>query len=79
MLIGKLVWINEYFDEIEHPTPKEAVLDVLSDYNFPILAEVDFGHQQTMIPLPIGIHARMDSGKHLLELLEPAVVGNLAV
>jgi muramoyltetrapeptide carboxypeptidase len=76
MLIGKLVWVNRYFDEIEHPTPKEAVLDVLSDYTFPILAEVDFGHRQTMVPLPIGITARMDSAKHLLELTETAVIGN---
>lgn len=74
MLIGKLVWVNRYFDEIEHPTPKEAVLDVLSGYRFPILAEVDFGHQQTMVPLPIGITARMDSEKHLLELTESAVI-----
>jgi muramoyltetrapeptide carboxypeptidase len=75
MLIGKLVWVNRYFDEIEHPTPKEAVLDVLSGYTFPILAEVDFGHRQTMVPLPIGITARMDSAKHLLELTETAVSG----
>ena len=76
MLIGKLVWVSRYFEEIEHPAPREAVLDVLSDYTFAILAEVDFGHRQTIIPLPIGITARMDSGKHLLELTEAAVIGS---
>jgi muramoyltetrapeptide carboxypeptidase len=75
MVIGKLVWVNQHFDEIEHPTPKEAVLDVLSDYTFPILAEVDFGHRQTMLPLPIGIMARMDSDRQQFELIEAAVLG----
>jgi muramoyltetrapeptide carboxypeptidase len=73
MVIGKLVWVNQYFDEIEHPTPQEAILDVLSDYAFPILAEVDFSHRQTMIPLPIGIMARMDSERQQLALIEAAV------
>ena len=72
MIIGKLTWVNQYFDEIEHPTPREAVLDVLADYNFPILAEVDFGHNQTMLPLPIGITAYIDSGNKTFDVIENA-------
>jgi|GEM_PF-428116 len=72
MIIGKLKWVNQYFDEIEHPTPREAILDVLADYKFPILAEVDFGHNQTMLPLPIGIRANMNSEKKVFELTESA-------
>ncbi len=72
MIIGKLTWINQYFDEIEYPTPREAVLDVLADYNFPILAAVDFGHNQTMLPLPIGITAYMDSENKILDMMERA-------
>jgi len=72
MIIGKLTWVNQYFEEVEHPTPREAVLDVLADYRFPILAEVDFGHNQTMLPLPIGITAYLDSEKKLFEVIESA-------
>lgn len=75
MLIGKLVWVNQFFDEFDHPSAEEAILDVLNDYSFPILAEVDFGHRQTMFPLPIGVKARMDSEKRTLELIETAVRG----
>jgi len=72
MIIGKLTWVNQYFDEVKHPTPREAVLDVLADYRFPILAEVDFGHNQTMLPLPIGITASIDSENKRFELIESA-------
>lgn len=74
MVVGKLTWVNQFFDEIEHPTPREAVLDALADYTFPILAEVDFGHNQTMLPMPIGITAYMDSENKLFGLLESATV-----
>lgn len=74
MLIGKLVWVNQFFDEIEHPSPQEAILDVLTGTDFPILAEVDFGHRQTMLPLPIGVRAQMDSERLLLEITETATI-----
>ena len=25
MLVGKLTWVNEYFAEVEHPEPREAI------------------------------------------------------
>ena len=72
MIVGKLTWVNQFFDEIEHPTSREAVLNALADYKFPILAEVDFGHNQTMLPLPIGLTALMDSANKHFEILESA-------
>jgi len=72
MIIGKLTWINQFFEEVEHPTPNEAILDALADYTFPILAEVDFGHNQTMLPLPIGLTASLDSANKHFEILESA-------
>jgi muramoyltetrapeptide carboxypeptidase len=74
MVIGKLVWVNEYFPEVAHPSPREAVLEVLKEYDFPILAEVDFGHNMAMLPMPIGLHARIDASTHTLKILEAAVV-----
>jgi muramoyltetrapeptide carboxypeptidase len=73
MLVGKLVWVNEYFKALEHPSPREAVLDVVGDYDFPILADMDFGHRTANIPLPIGVRAEMDAGQGRYALVEAAV------
>ncbi len=74
MLVGKL-WLPraEYPRELEYPTPREAVLDVLGAYDFPILGELDFGHLTANIPLPIGVRAALDAGSGEFSLLEAAV------
>jgi muramoyltetrapeptide carboxypeptidase LdcA involved in peptidoglycan recycling len=36
-----------------------------SDYNFPVLINVDIGHNDLMIPLPIGVKTRIDYSKNL--------------
>ena len=75
MIIGKLHnimptgWVG-----MEQPTYKEVILDVLKDHNFPILAEVDFGHESINIPMPIGIKARIDTSALEFEQLEGAVI-----
>ncbi len=73
MVIGQPVWINEYFAEVSHPSLRDAVLDVVAEYDFPILAQVDFGHNRAMLPLPIGIKARMDATQTELAIVETAV------
>jgi muramoyltetrapeptide carboxypeptidase len=73
MIIGQPVWVNEYFQEIHHPTLEEAVMDIVKEYRFPILAQVDFGHNCSMLPLPIGIEAEMDTSKPAIVILEAAV------
>lgn len=73
MLIGKLTWINHSFEGIEYPTVQQVVFDVAGDYNFPIMANVDVGHQIANIPLPIGVHARFDAEALSLTLTEAAV------
>lgn len=54
-------------------TVKDIVLDVLGDYNFPVLAGVDFGHTGPNLPLPIGTLAAVDATAHGLRLLESPV------
>lgn len=61
MIVGRLLWVNEYFEEIEHPSPKEAVLDVLDGFDFPILHVSGLGHHVAMPPLPIGVEVKIDS------------------
>ncbi|WP_205324550.1 LD-carboxypeptidase [Glycomyces sp. YM15] len=53
---------------------KDIVLDVLGDYDFPILAGVDFGHTGPNLPMPIGTLAAVDATDRTLRLLESPVV-----
>ena len=73
MIVGELTWVNQYFEEIEHPTPREAILDTLSDFDFPILKVSDFGHNMTMLPLPMGVQATVDAEAQQVTILESAV------
>jgi muramoyltetrapeptide carboxypeptidase len=74
MLIGKLTWINENFEGIEYPTVRQLVFDVVGDYSFPIMANVDFGHQIANLPLPIGVEAMFDAEAASLALTEAPVL-----
>jgi muramoyltetrapeptide carboxypeptidase len=73
MLIGKLTWINQSFEGIDYPSVRQVVFDVVGDYRFPIMANLDFGHQIANIPLPIGIEAEFDAASTSLSLLEAPV------
>lgn len=42
---------------------EKIVMDVLGDYNFPIIKCEDFGHTNTNIVLPIGIKCTLDADK----------------
>jgi muramoyltetrapeptide carboxypeptidase len=68
MLIGK------FREEVHQPTGnlsltirdmtddiKDLVLDITGDYDFPIIAGLDFGHYTPNMPLPLGIKAAMDT------------------
>ncbi len=75
MIVGKLPDIQRTaWPQLTEPTPREIVTEVLGDYRFPILAEVDYGHKTVNTPMPIGLAARMDAGSLELEVLEAAVV-----
>ena len=74
MVIGKLPDIKRTsWEGFTEPTPREITMEVLKNYSFPILADVDFGHKTVNVPMPIGINARMDAENLQLELLEAAV------
>lgn len=49
-----------------------VVLDVIGTRRFPVLADVDFGHTEPMLTLPVGGHALLDATARELTLLEPA-------
>jgi muramoyltetrapeptide carboxypeptidase len=47
---------------------------VLGDRDLPVLVDVDFGHTEPMLTLPVGTRARLDTTDRLLTLLEPATI-----
>jgi muramoyltetrapeptide carboxypeptidase len=49
-----------------------VVLDAVGDRGFPVLADVDFGHTEPMLTLPVGGRALLDATARELTLLEPA-------
>ena len=75
MVVGKLTWVNQYFDALEHPSNQEAVLDIVQEYTFPILADVDFGHNIGAVPMLLGVRASMDADAHILNVTEAGVAG----
>ncbi len=74
MLVGKLPGIARTgWEGLEEPTPKELVLETLKDYSFPIIGEVDFGHETVDLPMPIGLEAKINAQDLRIEILEAAV------
>lgn len=75
MLIGKIKYLKPMREiEIKEPTAKEMILEILRDYKFPIMANLDFGHFTVNIPMPIGIKVSFDTSKKELNFLESAVI-----
>ncbi len=76
MLIGKVKYLKPVRGEEEFKMPdlKEVVLDVAKDYDFPIMANLNFGHISGNIPLPIGIKVSFDTSKKELNFLESVVI-----
>lgn len=74
MLIGKLPDIHKTLERLEEPTPKEIIMEVVKDFDFPVIGEVDFGHKTVAVPMPIGLQARMDAESLDFEILESAVI-----
>lgn len=70
MVVGRPAYLQ---GESEEGTLAEVVLDVTAGYAFPILAEVDLGHTDPMLTLPIGVKAALDSSKDLFAIDEAAV------
>jgi muramoyltetrapeptide carboxypeptidase len=49
-----------------------VVRQAVGDRGFPVLVDVDFGHTEPMLTLPVGCHAMLDATACQLTLLEPA-------
>lgn len=78
MLVGKIKYLKplrqETREEIVVPALQEMILEILKDYKFPIMANLDFGHHTVNIPMPVGIKVSFDTSKKQLNFLESAVI-----
>ncbi len=70
MLAGRPM---RYSDE-EKLQLHEVILERTHAYDFPIIAEMDFGHTSPQLTLPIGCQARMDGVSKCIEIVESAVI-----
>jgi muramoyltetrapeptide carboxypeptidase LdcA involved in peptidoglycan recycling len=50
----------------------DVVRRVVGDRGFPVLVDVDFGHTEPMLTLPVGCHALLDATACQITLLEPS-------
>ncbi len=73
MVVGKLVNCEERDYKGDLPDIREIILEITKDYGFPIIANADFGHDITGMPMPEGILAKIDAEELSIELIEPVV------
>ena len=52
----------------------DVVRDATAGYGFPVLANVDCGHTDPMLTVPLGVPARLDSDANLFATTVPATV-----
>jgi muramoyltetrapeptide carboxypeptidase LdcA involved in peptidoglycan recycling len=53
---------------------EEIILERLESYSFPVLFNIDIGHTDPIMTLPIGVSAKLDSEQNLFEITESAVI-----
>jgi len=73
-LRGMLVGRPMLYDDGEKQTLRDVLLERTRKYDFPIVADMDFGHTAPQMTLPIGCQACIDSEHKRFEIIEAAVV-----
>jgi muramoyltetrapeptide carboxypeptidase len=52
----------------------EIILDYTRGYDYPVVADMDFGHTSPVFTLPVGCRAVIDAGREQFEIVEVTVV-----
>jgi muramoyltetrapeptide carboxypeptidase LdcA involved in peptidoglycan recycling len=52
-----------------------VILERTARYDFPIVTDMDFGHTDPTLTLPIGCRATIDVPKQQISMVEAAVTG----
>ncbi len=72
-LAGLLVGRPMRYTAEERQALREVVLARTHRFDFPIIADMDFGHTAPLMTLPIGCRAVIDGDAHRFEIVEGAV------
>jgi muramoyltetrapeptide carboxypeptidase LdcA involved in peptidoglycan recycling len=72
-LQGIVVGRPARYSDVQRTELRAVLLERTRAYDFPILADVDFGHTAPQLTLPIGCRAVLDTAERRFEVLEAAV------
>ena len=64
---------NEYVTYSKELDLHEIILESTREYDFPIIAEMDFGHTDPMFTIPYGVEALINTGDTEFSITEPGV------
>jgi muramoyltetrapeptide carboxypeptidase len=73
MIVGTLVECQETEYDTDE-TLEEIILRLTRDYDFPVLMNVDLGHTDDKITIPIGVKVELDSKSKLIVFEETGVI-----
>ena len=78
MIIGKLhnikkIEIRSDIAKLSFFSPEKIILERTREYKFPIISNVNFGHNCEHITIPIGVKATIDTSKKLFSIDEAGV------
>lgn len=69
MIVGRFFGYSEQ----EKKEAIKVIQERTSSYEFPIILNVDIGHSDPMITIPLGVQVRIDSSKDIFEIKENGV------
>lgn len=73
-IAGMIIGRPKGYSEEESEKLKKLILSNFSKYSFPILYNVNIGHTDPIITLPIGVKAELNSRKNSFKIIESAVI-----
>jgi muramoyltetrapeptide carboxypeptidase LdcA involved in peptidoglycan recycling len=71
---GLLVGRGQGYTKEERDKFRQMVIKHTKDYNFPVLMEIDIGHTDPMMTIPLGVEVTLDSEKDIFSIDEAGVV-----
>jgi muramoyltetrapeptide carboxypeptidase len=71
--VGMLIGRPKGYTDEQVKQLEEIIKERTEGYSFPILFNIDIGHTDPIITLPIGVKAKLDSASNAFEILEAAV------
>jgi len=74
-LRGLLVGRPYGYTERQKAELHQVILERTARYDFPIVTDLDFGHTDPTLTIPIGCRATIDVGKQQIRMVEAAVTG----